>query len=243
MQEREDRFTAKTFDCQPDGCIKPNALMQYLQESAARHAEQLGFGFADLDAQDCFWVLANLRLNVTRLPQWNERFTVRTWPSGHSRVIASREFVATDGEGDELFRAGSEWMVLDKHKSRPRNLKRLKMKLPERGPKALATELRRLQPTGHYHLVHSLHVPASALDFNRHVNNTEYVRWAFDAIRRASVRVGTVRSLEVTYLAELFEGDEIEVLVRSPADASANVLVRRVSKPADVFVMEAAFAS
>lgn len=173
MQEREDCFVAKAFDCQPDGWIKPNALMQYLQESAARHAEQLGFGLVDLGRQDCFWVLANLQLDVTRLPRWNERFTIRTWSSGHTRVVATREFVGAADDGNELFRAGSEWMVLDKRKSRPRNLTRLHLKLPQDGPKALTTELRRLQPIGEYETACSLRVPPSALDFNRHVNNTE----------------------------------------------------------------------
>jgi len=241
MQQREDRFTVKTFDCRPDGQIKPNALMQYLQEAAARHAEQLGFGFADLDAHDCFWVLANLRLDVTRLPRWNECFTLRTWPSGHTRVVASREFVGTNAQGGELFRAGSEWMVLDKHKSRPRNLTRLELALPRSAPKALTTELRRLQPTGNYTGVHTLGVPFSALDFNRHVNNTEYLRWAFDAIHFGYPRIGAVRSLQVTYLAELFEGDEIEVLIHPASDQSFHVLERRVGEPADAFVMEVAF--
>mgnify|MGYP000232783106 CR=1 FL=1 len=241
MQYREDRFTLKAFDCRPDGQIKPNALMQYLQEGAARHAEELGFGFADLNAQDCFWVLANLRLDVTRLPRWNECFTLRTWPSGHTRVVASREFVGTDERGEELFRAGSEWMVLDRRKSRPRNLTRLKLALPADGPRALATELRRLQPTGDYTRCHRLRVPLSALDFNRHVNNTEYLRWAFDAISFGYPRAGSVRSLEVTYLAEVFEGDEIEILIRAAGERSLHVLERRIGEPADVFVMEVAF--
>ncbi|MBN1513404.1 MAG: hypothetical protein JXB13_15410 [Phycisphaerae bacterium] len=241
MQHREDRFTVKTFDCRPDGQIKPHALMQYLQEAAARHAEQLGFGFADLDAQDCFWVLANLRLDVTRLPRWNECFTLKTWPSGHTRVVASREFVGADERGNELFRAGSEWMVLDKHKSRPRNLTRLKLALPASGPKALTTELRRLQPTGDYTRCHKLRVPPSALDFNRHVNNTEYLRWAFDAIGFGHPHTGPVRRLEATYLAELFEGDDIEILVRRPSERALHVLERRISEPADAFAMEVAF--
>jgi len=240
MQYREDRFAAKAFDCQPDGQLKPNALMQYLQESAARHAEQLGFGFADLDAQNCFWVLANLRVEITRLPQWNERFTVRTWPSDHTRVIATREFVGTAGDGSELFRAGSEWMVLDKHKSRPRNLTRLRITLPAGGPKVLATELRRLQPLPDGRKAHSLRVPASALDFNRHVNNTEYIRWAFDALHFDGARIDPLRSFQVTYLAELFEGDRVEMLVAPAGDTSAHVLIRRVNEQADVFVMEIA---
>jgi acyl-ACP thioesterase len=239
MQEREDRFTVKTFDCRPDGSIKPNALMQYLQEAAARHAEELGFGFADLERQNSFWVLANLRLEVARLPQWNEDFTIRTWPSGHTHVVASREFVGLDGNGSELFRAGSHWMVLHKQKSRPRNLSRLELRLPPDGPKALATAPQRLQPTDGCTRAHVLRVPASALDFNQHVNNTEYIRWAFDALHFAFTLTDPIQMLEATYLAEVFAGDEIEILVRPTAPNSFHVQERRCSDGADVFVMKA----
>jgi acyl-CoA thioesterase FadM len=145
MDPREDRFIVEAFDCRPDGCVKPNALLQYLQEAAARHAEQLGVGFADLSQWDCFWVLLNLRLEMTDTPRWRECLTIRTWPSGCTRLTAAREFVGAAADGRELFRAASEWMILDKNSSRPRNLSRMDLNLPPTGRKVLGTELRRLQ--------------------------------------------------------------------------------------------------
>lgn len=241
MERREDRFRVKAFDCEPHGRIKPNALMQYLQETAARHAEQLGAGYADLDEQNCYWVLANLRLEITCLPKWNDGVTIRTWPSGLTRLTASREFIGIDQEGHECFRAASEWMALDKTSGRPRNLLRLHFDLPQTGPKALTTGLRRLQPAEGYVKAGSLRVPFSALDFNGHVNNTEYIRWATDALHDRFGLASPIRSLEVTYLAELFEGDEIEVLVSRPNDTSSSVVVRRLDEPADTFVMEVSY--
>ena len=238
MEQREDRFTIKAFDCQPDARIKPNALMQYLQEAAARHAEQLGAGLADLNEQNCYWVLANLRLEFTRRPKWNDGLTIRTWPSGLTRLVASREFVGIDQKGQECFRAGSEWMVLDQKSGRPRNLSRLDFDLPQTGPKALTTGLRRLQPAEGHVRAGNLRVPFSALDFNGHVNNTEYLRWAIDALHDQFGLASRIRSLEVTYLAELFEGDNIDVLVSRPNDTSFSVVVHRLDEPADAFVME-----
>lgn len=227
MQQREDRFEVKTFDCRPDGRIRPNALMQYLQEAAARHAEQLGFGFADLSRQDCYWVLVNLRLEIETTPGWGDILVVKTWPSGSNRLLATREFIAESSDGRELMRASSEWMILDKHRVRPRNLSRLDLKLPQTGPKALSVELRRLQPAHGYTPADSLRVPFSALDFNGHVNNTEYVRWVADALYRHLGRLPDIRSLQVTYLAEVYEGDQAEILVQADAAECMRALVRR----------------
>jgi acyl-ACP thioesterase len=234
----EVEFTVQASDCQPDGRIKPYALMQCLQEAAACHAEKLGVGFADLKRRNGFWVLANMRLEIARLPRWNERLAVKTWPSGFTRLVATREFIGAVEDGGEIFRAASEWMILDKQSGRPKNLTRLELDLPAAGPKALTSDLRRLRPSGAYETALTLRVPYSALDLNGHVNNTEYVRWAFDALHERGLPKAPVRSLQMAYLAEAFQGDEIVVLVRSHDDQSVQVVQRRTQETLDVFAMD-----
>jgi medium-chain acyl-[acyl-carrier-protein] hydrolase len=240
MNSREDRFIVEAFDCRPDGFIKPNALMQYLQEAAARHAEQLGVGFADLERWDCFWVLVNLRIEMAGTLKWGDCLTIRTWPSGFTRLVASREFLGVGPDGREIFRAASEWMILDKHGSRPKNLSRLDLNLPPAGLKVLTTELCRLRPAEAYAKAGTISVPFSALDFNGHVNNTEYVRWALDGLHRRLGRSPVIRSVQATYTAEVFEGDEIEILVAAHGDTPMHILERKSNGPADtnVFLME-----
>ena len=115
------------------------------------------------------------------------------------------------------------------------------LNLPPAGPKVLDTELRRLQRTpAPYAHAGTVPVPFSALDFNGHVNNTEYVRWAFDGLHRHLGHVPPLRAVQVTYAAEVFEDDEIEVLVAAEPGAPIRVVERKAGGPADasVFLME-----
>ena len=167
--------------------------------------------------------------------------TIRTWPSGCTRLLAAREFVGEGADGRALFRATSEWMILDKHGSRPRNLSRMDLHLPPTGLKVLSTELQRLQRTPTpYTRAGTISVPFSALDFNGHVNNTEYVRWAFDSLHRLLGHTPPARSVQVTYTAEVFEGDEVEVLVAAEQGAPIRVVEHKAREAADtsVFLME-----
>lgn len=238
MSTFEQAFTVKTYDCHPDGRVKIYALLQYLQEAAAVHAEQLGFGYEKLTELDCYWVLSDLRAQIIRLPRWNEHALIKTWPSGHSRSVATREFVVVDGHGERLLVAASQWMVLSRTSGRPRNLLRLGLDLPASGQKVFPDEIDRLGTEGDYSVVEQLTVPHSALDMNGHVNNAEYVRWAFDALQKGNVANGVVRSVHVTYLREVFETDELELSVRQDVADYYRVREKKLESDEAVFVME-----
>ena len=238
MEVREEKFTVRTYECQADGNLKIVSLMQYLQEAAALHAEQLGFGFERLNGLDGYWALSNLRVEIAQVPRWNDEVTIRTWPSGYTRLIATREFVGTDQNHRELFRAGSEWMVLDKQRGRPKNLFHLDLGLPKTGPKAMQQKLSRLEPRHDYGIVQRVCVPGSSIDLNGHVNNTEYVRWGMDALSKAFTPQGNIRCLQATYLSEVFQGDELDVLAACGTGGCLCVLARRADTQTNVYVME-----
>jgi len=238
MKFREETFKVKTYDCLPDGNIKIACLMQYLQEVAALHAEQLDFGINKLSEINGYWVLSNLKIQINELPKWNDDVTVKTWPSGHSRSIATREFVGRDQNECELFRASSQWMILDKKSNRLKNLFRLDLDLPKTGTKVLPEELKRLEPQDDYSEVDRITVPYSSIDLNGHVNNTEYVRWGIDALRRAFGFDGKVRSMHATYLSQVFEADELDLLLSRNDNDCFYVLARRPNEQDNVYIME-----
>ena len=238
VEVKEEKFRIRTYECGVDGRIKLFSLMQYLQEIAALHAEQLGLGFERLSEMDGYWVLSNIRIEINRLPGRDDEVTLKTWPSGYSRTIATREFVGKDQQVSELFRAGSEWMVLNKQTNRLKNLFKLELNLPKMGVKALPDEFVRLESRSEYNKAGKVLVSHSAIDLNGHVNNTEYVRWGMDVLRRTFKLDKNIRSVQATYLSEVFEGDELDLLVSSGSSGQFGVLGRKSGTETNVFLME-----
>jgi acyl-ACP thioesterase len=239
MKTRQESFRVKSYHCTVDGNMRIASLMRYLQETALAHAYELGFGYEQLDEIDSYWVLSNMRIEFARLPRWNDEVTIRTWPSGHGRVIATREFVGSDPRGGELFRAGSEWMVLKRTTNRLRNLCKLGLPLAGSEEKVLAGSLDRLEPKEDYRLAETVRVRYSAIDLNGHVNNTEYVRWGMDALRSAFDPAGYVEGVQVSYLVEVFEGDMIDLYVGGNG-GYFYLMGRRVADDSIVYLMEVA---
>lgn len=215
--------------------------MKYMQEAASQHAAQLGLGHQRLNELDGYWVLSNIRVEIDRLPRWNDKFVIKTWPSGYTRATATREFLGEDRNGRRLFCAGSEWMILDKRKKRPRNLYRLNVELPKTASTAVLGKLKRLGPQGKYAKAKRFMIPYSSVDLNGHVNNTEYVRWGMDVLRRTSQPKDEVRFVHTTYLSEVFENDEVDLLVCSGQGGLYSVLGKKSKEQSDVFVMHVGY--
>jgi len=153
VEVKEETFRVRTFDCQADGGVSVFSLMQHLQEIAAGHAEELGFGFARMGEMDAYWVLSNIRIEIDRLPRRDEEVTIRTWPSGYTRTVAMREFIGMDRNGGEMFRAGSEWMVLNKKTNRLKNLFVMVMMLNQIPLHQKNPKLERFPQRLHHHLL------------------------------------------------------------------------------------------
>ncbi len=238
MDVKEESFKVRTYECGVDGRIRLHTLMQYLQEAASSHAEELDFGHERMSRIRGYWALSNMLIEIDELPRWNELVTIRTWPSGYSRVTATREFVGIGRSGGELFRAGSEWTILDKTRGRPRNLTHLDPRLPGAEAKAIPGQLRRLQPQAGCEKAATIYVSYSSIDLNGHVNNTEYVRWGVDALHRTLKPEGKISGLHVTYLAEVFKGEQVDILVRGGRTGRFDVLGRKPEGEINVFMME-----
>jgi len=242
MNTREEIFIVRAYDCQTNGDIKIFSLMQYFQEIATLHAEKLGFGISHLDKINSYWVLSNIKIEFTRLPKWKEEISIKTWPSGYSRLIATREFTGKDQNENELFRAGSQWMILSKDNNRPQNLFNLNIDMPNNGTKLFSEKMKRLESKNVYARIEQMRVPYNSIDLNGHVNNTEYVRWSIDALNKVYKPKGKIFSFQATYLSELFEGDELSLLVGS-INNHYSVLIKRMNTNEIVFLMENIFTN
>ena len=190
------------------GRAKPSALLYMIQQAAGAHCRLLAVDTPTLDAKHLFWAVSRCRVQISRLPRLDEQVRVTTWPMPTTKVAYPRSVVAYDGEGNELFRAISLWVLMD---SRSRA-----MVLPGKSgilvdgtltgaelavPHAIATrelESTKLKTVGY-----------SLLDRNGHMNNNRYMDWVEDLLPSAFHENHPVKEFTLCYLNEALENDEI----------------------------------
>ena len=67
MKPHVDIYRVRSCECAPDGSLRLPRLLDYLQETAADHARELGFDFPVVDEATgarAAWVLAQLRVRL-----------------------------------------------------------------------------------------------------------------------------------------------------------------------------------
>ena len=214
-------FCAKCTECGLDNKMFLNVIMGDMQEAAEKGSAGYGFGTRFLAENNICWIILKVKAHFDRYPVWGDKFTVKTWGSGLSKITFYREFEYYDAEGNMFGMISTDWILADWNSHRP-VIPSKKECLPE----VVIPDTRRVFPEGCVKIevpdisemdkkssVVCKYADFSELDRNRHVNNTRYIAWACDALHKAGGDVFAIKDLDVNYISEVKEGDKVDLYV------------------------------
>ena len=191
--------------------LRTSALFELLQEVSIHHTEELGAGRALTLDRGFLWMVTMQRAEIARMPEYDERVTVETWPGETMHLLFPRYYRLLDAEGKVLLSASAIWALVDVETRR--------MIFPDRygiaiegvttGHEiALPTPVKKAE--GEPSAVFS--VPYSYLDLNGHMNNTRYFDLAEDHIP-APAEGRRLTAVSAEYISEARLGDRIALTV------------------------------
>ena len=165
--------------------LRLSRLFELLQEASIRHTEQLGMGRDKTLDKGLLWVVTMQRCEIARMPEYDERITLTSWPGEMMHVFFPRYYRVADENDETLISASALWMLVDE--------KTRKMVFPDEWGVEIAgvttgqeirlpSPLRRLPCTEEA----AFTVPYSYVDLNAHMNNTRYFDIAEDNIPAAA---------------------------------------------------------
>ena len=188
-----------------------DTALNFFQEAAISHAENLGVGREAMARTNQVWILSRMSVMVNRRPRYGETVTVRTWPRGGEKLFALRDFDMRDAEGNPAIQARSCWLIIDMGKRRPLRPQSLMDNLPlNEGQDALSAavgleERKSLRKTAERRALYT------DVDYNGHVNNVSYIRWIEDTIDPALLEQAARMRLDINYLNEILPDETTEI--------------------------------
>jgi len=232
-----ERIQIRSYDVDATRRATILSLFRCFLEAAWNHAEALGFGFANLATQGKFWVLSRVRIEVTQFPAWGAQVTLRTWPRGIQSLFALREFELLDETNQRLAAGSSAWLVVDSVSKRPRRLLKV---LPDlaafNANPALTKDPEKLDANETWDGECSIAARYTDIDVNNHVNAARYIGWILDSYPAGSHKQHSLRSIDLNYLNETVEGEQLIVRTRQ---MEPQVLLHSVKKVTGVEVCRA----
>ena len=184
-----------------------DAALNFFQEAAISHAENLGVGRKAMAQTNQVWILSRMSLQIDRRPQYGETIIVRTWPRGGEKLFALRDYDIRDSADIPVVRARSCWIIIDIEKRRPLRPQSIMDNLPRNEgldslPAALSLDARSsLQKTLERRALYS------DVDYNGHVNNVSYIRWIEDSVDPALLEQAKQMRLDINYLNEVLPNE------------------------------------
>ena len=202
-------------ECDANGRWRPGAAMIEMQEAAGEHSTAMGCGRETLVKQDMGWVVVRMELQMDRYPVFGEEVTIRTYHRPGRHRFFPRYFIIRDGEGNEIGKGSSLWVLMDLTTRQSVAADRLPAQLTDNSDMPEALPL----PGG----IAALDAPAECftlepryteLDANGHVNNTKYADWLCNTLGLETMTAHPPRTMNIHFNHEIQPGGRVELQLR-----------------------------
>ena len=200
-------------DCDLGGLWKPSAILTAMQETAGMHSHILGCGRETLVQKGVVWVLTRCEVQMEKEARMGSRLSIETFPMPLRRWFFPRYFVFRDETGAQVGAAGTLWVLFDLEKRCMVAPGDVAGAIPDNSdltpPLGVPGPVPRLTTGG---TLESARTPVySELDVNGHVNNARYADWLCDALGLEVMREYRVKTMRLSYAAEIRPGQAMEL--------------------------------
>lgn len=205
-----------SYLCDRTDRLLPWAAVRLCQEVTEYHGNSVGGGFEKLVEQNRAWVIVRAYYEFMRRPDAFEKIMLNTWPRGNDGLFAYRDYRVM--AGDEVLLTGtSYWTLIDYAQRRAVRLKDY-INVYEAHDE-LATSHERLDKIAVSQIddpdyQFELQARHSMIDHTKHVNNSEYIKWIFDALAECDFNFDQHFGLELNFQHETKPSDTAKVCVK-----------------------------
>ncbi|MDR1349123.1 MAG: acyl-ACP thioesterase [Prevotellaceae bacterium] len=185
------------------------SMIGCILDIAGVDADEKGFGIKKLGSENRSWVISRMALHFYRLPYKYETFDISTWVSDYGKLLTTRNFTATDENGNSTFAAVTQWAMIDLSTRRPLDLRYVdeynRHLCIEQTPINNPIKIAAINPQKT--IIHK--VSYSDIDFNRHVNSLRYFMLMIDMLPVEFMANTNPIHIEVNFLHESQYGDTL----------------------------------
>lgn len=218
-------FFLAAGECNAECRMPLPMLVSRLIRVATEHANVMNLGFSHFAPEGRGWVLTRLAVEMSRYPQVNENYTIKTWMEEANKLLSFRAFSIHCGD-ETVGYVRSEWAIIDMRTRRLCDISAVKELADSARPDVscpIAPPVRLTAVKGGRQSNYTFGY--CDVDFNRHVNTVRYIERLMDQWPIEHYDRYQVSRFDVTFMRECHYGATVEIKVddADPADSRAEI--------------------
>lgn len=213
-----ESFYPRHSEVDGNGFVKIKSILDYLQEAAANHADNLGCGMRYLLANNKMWVLSRIKLHFSDKLKLGDKFTVKTYPMNFKKLFAAREFAILDSQNKLIAAGSSFWLLIAADTMRPLRPAENLPPFPDNSNQPeFYREIDKINADDDLrdkHTVFCSCIHDSQIDLNHHLNNAEYAAMIHDALAEIIHHTPYFSELQINFIAATKSGEKLAVAAK-----------------------------
>lgn len=214
------KYKVTTSTCDSEGRLKLYSALQMMQDCSEMWIDTEPGVRQYFSEQNMAQLLASRQVEVVRVPEYKEELTVTTSVYGMKPMFGFRNTFIYDAEGRPCYRTWSMGAFVDKASGKLKRVDdatiasmRLEPQL-EMSYRDRRIILPREETSEGVQVLQPVRVLRADIDYNRHMNNANYIRMAMELLPEDFV----VKGLRVEYRVAAKLGDMLTPVVYRTAD-------------------------
>lgn len=235
-----ENFTIRYTDVDKLNRLTLKSLVKYFQEVAGMHSQIAGYGVNDISTTHVTWLILNWKVKMFSHPHVSEKITIHTWARSFEKFYSYRDFEAFDSDGNCIAIASSKWILINT------DTKKITRVTPTIGDAYGIQEKNIFNeelvfdsklPFDYSNLTFNYKIQRRDIDTNGHVNNLNYIDYAFEALPEEVYNNIEFNHIEILYKKEIkyldtihcyysFINNEHVIFIKSSDDAILHSIVK-----------------
>ena len=206
--------------------LKHSSLLQLLQDIASEDAEGKGFGYSFLASKDLGWFLLKYHIEFNDIPKGICDIEIQTESRGYNKLFAFRDFEVLSNNSS-IARATTTWGLIDLSTKNMTNVvetlsNNKNISFFEKRENDL--KYNKITSIQEVTTQKEFEVRYDDLDVNQHVNNSNYILWAFEALDFDFRKNKKLKTLDILFKKEAKYGSDIISQVQITNNTTAHTI-------------------
>lgn len=210
----ESNFKIDIRDITKDNKATNKAILQYMEDTACRHSDLVGYGILDVPRQKRVWLLLDWRFKVIERPMYGEDLHIKTWSKGMEKCYAYREYEVLNKEGKLIALASTKWVLMDSENLKIAKADEVIRKSYEEEPEKKAfekEELYKMKEPQNYEKEIIYRTRKTDIDVNGHIHNLNYLDIAYEILPYDVQECQQFENIRITYKKEIKSNEDIKI--------------------------------